>query len=135
MRFEAFERMLASGLASNDWLESQSKTLLELEKRFLHSEKRLLYGEAAITLSVLRNPAKIGWEGEKNPNHFQLFEQIYTNEFHITKEEVRELLDPTVLERMITEVRQNFQPLMSVNRVTLICKCLEYRFNELRKLL
>ena len=78
---------------------------------------------------------KIGWEGEKNPNHFQLFEQIYTNEFHITKEEVRELLDPTVLERMITEVRQNFQPLMSVNRVTLICKCLEYRFNELRKLL
>ena len=66
MRFEAFERMLASGLASNDWLESQSKTLLELEKRFLHSEKRLLYGEAAITLSVLRNPAKIGWEGEKH---------------------------------------------------------------------
>lgn len=78
---------------------------------------------------------KIGWEGEKNPNHFQLFEQIYTNEYHITKDEVRELLDPTILERMITEVRQNFQPLMSVNRVTLICKCLEYRFNELRKLL
>ena len=78
---------------------------------------------------------KIGWEGEKNPNHFQLFEQIYTNEFHITKEEVRERLVPAVLEHMITEVRQNFRPLMSVNRVTLICKCLEYRFNELRKLL
>lgn len=78
---------------------------------------------------------KIGWEGEKNPNHFQLFEQIYTNEFHITKNEVRELLAPAVLERMIMEVRQNFQPLMSVNRVTLICKCLENRFNELRKLL
>lgn len=78
---------------------------------------------------------KIGWEGEKNPNHFQLFERIYTNEFHIKKEEVRDLLPLAILERMITEVRQNFQPLMSVNRVTLICKCLEYRFNELRKLL
>lgn len=78
---------------------------------------------------------KIGWEGEKNPNHFQLFEQIYTNEFHVTKEEVAEMLDSAVLEQMISEVRQNFQPLMSVNRITLICKCLEYRFNELRKLL
>ena len=77
---------------------------------------------------------KIGWEGEKNPNHFQLFEQIYTNEFYVTKEEVRDMLNPVVLEQMISEVRQNFQSLMSVNRVTLICKCLEYRFNELRKL-
>ena len=25
---------------------------------------------------------KIGWEGEKNPNHFQLFQQIYANEFY-----------------------------------------------------
>ena len=78
---------------------------------------------------------KIGWEGEKNPNHFQLFEQIYTNEFYVTKEEVRDMLNPVVLEQMISEVRQNFQSLMSVNRVTLICKCLENRFNELRKLL
>lgn len=78
---------------------------------------------------------KIGWEGEKNPNHFQLFEQIYTNEFHISKDEVRDLLAPDVLERMIAEVKQNFRSLMSVNRVTLICKCLVYRFNELRKLL
>ena len=78
---------------------------------------------------------KIGWEGEKNPNHFQLFQQIYTNEFHITKDEVNVMLNLDVLEQMISEVRQNFQPLMSMNRITLICKCLEYRFNELRKIL
>ncbi|MDE6340667.1 MAG: HipA domain-containing protein [Muribaculaceae bacterium] len=78
---------------------------------------------------------KIGWEGKKNPNHFQLFEQIYSNEFHITKDEVKDLLTPAVLERMITEVKQNFKPFMSVNRIKLISKCLEYRFNELRKLL
>lgn len=78
---------------------------------------------------------KIGWEGEKNLNHFNLFRQIYTNEFHISKDEARRLLAPEVLERMTAEVRQGFGSLMSANRVALICECLEYRFNELRKLL
>lgn len=78
---------------------------------------------------------KIGWEGENNPNHFQLFKQIYSNEFYITKDEVKNLLMHTVLEQMNKEIRQNFQPIMSVNRITLICKCLEYRFNELKKIL
>lgn len=78
---------------------------------------------------------KIGWEGENNPNHFQLFQQIYSNEFYITKDEVKNLLMHTVLEQMNKEIRQNFQPIMSVNRITLICKCLEYRFNELKKIL
>jgi hypothetical protein len=78
---------------------------------------------------------KIGWEGENNPNHFQLFKQIYSNEFYISKDEVAEMFALEVLERMIMEVRQSFRLLMSVNRITLICKCLEYRFNELRKLL
>lgn len=78
---------------------------------------------------------KIGWEGEKNPNHFQLFKQIYENEFYTTKEEIKMMFNPSILDRMIAEVKTNFQPLMSVNRITLICKCLEYRFNELKKIL
>ncbi|MDE5611283.1 MAG: hypothetical protein K2I90_04610, partial [Odoribacter sp.] len=78
---------------------------------------------------------KIGWEGEKNPNHFQLFKRIYVNEFHITKDDVKVMLAPVVLERMLVEVRQGFLCLMGVNRVTMISKCLEYRFNELRKIL
>lgn len=77
---------------------------------------------------------KIGWEGEKNPNHFQLVQQICMNEFYVTKDEVNTMLNPVVLEQMITEIRQGFQPLMSVNRVSMICKCLVYRFNELRKI-
>lgn len=78
---------------------------------------------------------KIGWENEKNLNHFQLFEKIYTNQYYISVDEVKEFLEPLVLERMLTEVRQNFRSLMSVNRITMICKCLEYRFNELRNIL
>lgn len=78
---------------------------------------------------------KIGWEGEKNPNHFQLFRQIYKNEFYITKDEVKDLLNPLVLEQMLAEIKQYSYFLMSANRVTMIGKCLEYRFNELRKIL
>lgn len=114
----------ARGLFWN-YSESKIKDIVEVNKT----------AESHIRKYCKESRPKIGWEGKKNPNHFQLFEQIYTNEFHITKEEVRESLTLDILERMITEVRQHFQPLMSVNRVTLICKCLEYRFSELRKLL
>lgn len=114
----------ARGLFWN-YSESKMKDIVEVNKTI----------DKHIRKYCKESRPKIGWEGEKNPNHFQLFKQICMNEFHITKAEVTEMLAPTVLEQMITEVRQNFQPLISVNRVTLICKCLEYRFNELRKLL
>lgn len=78
---------------------------------------------------------KIGWEYEKSLNHFRLFEKICTNEYYISADEIKQLLDSFVLEKMLMEVRQNFHFLMSVNRITMICKCLEYRFNELRKIL
>ena len=38
-------------------------------------------------------------------------------------------------EDMIAEVKQNLGVLISPNRTTMICKCLEYRFNYLRKML
>ena len=67
---------------------------------------------------------KIGWENEKNLNHFRLFEKIYTNEYYISSDEIKQLLNSSVLEKMLMEVRQNFHSLMSVNRITMICKCL-----------
>jgi len=78
---------------------------------------------------------KIGWEGEKDPNHFQLFEKIYKNEYFISSNEIKSLLLQPVLDKMLQEIRCNFLPLMSVNRVTMISKCLEYRFNKMRSLL
>ena len=114
----------ARGLFWN-YSESKVKDIVEVNKTVVSHIRRYCKDSRP----------KIGWEGEKNPNHFQLFGQIYSHEFHVTNDEVAEMLAPDVLERMIMEVRRNFQSLMSVNRVTLICKCLEYRFNELRKIL
>jgi len=78
---------------------------------------------------------KIGWENENKLNHFRLFEKIYTNEFYISKNEIKAILTPGLLERMTKEVKQKFRSLMTINRITMICKCLEYRFNEMRKIL
>lgn len=78
---------------------------------------------------------KIGWEGEKNLNHFQLFEKIYKNEFYISRSEIKSLLLQSVLNRMLEEVDKNFNTLMSENRITMICKCLKYRFNEMTKII
>ena len=78
---------------------------------------------------------KIGWEGKNNPNHFQLVEQIFLNDYFIDKDEAKQLFSPIVLERMLFEVKQNFRHLLSRNRIILICRCLEYRFNEIIKLL
>ena len=78
---------------------------------------------------------KIGWEGEKKLNHFKLFEKIYTNEFYVSRQEIRELLASPLLGQMVAEVRHDFCTLMTKNRIMMICKCLEYRFNELRRIL
>lgn len=78
---------------------------------------------------------KIGWEKEKNLDHFELFEKIYKDEYYILKEEVKELLALSVLGAMKQEVRKNFQSLMSMNRTMMICKCLEYRFDKLQDIL
>ena len=78
---------------------------------------------------------KIGWDGEKNINHFRLFRKITENEFYISKKEINGLFTPLLLERMLNEIHVNFGELMSNNRILLVCKCIEYRFNEIIKLL
>lgn len=91
--------------------------------------------DSAIIKYCKESRPKIGWEGEKNPNHFKIFQDIYDNEFYITKDEVRSMLDNSILDRMIKEVNTNFKTLMSVNRIIMISRCLEYRFNEMKKYL
>lgn len=78
---------------------------------------------------------KLGWEGEKNINHFKLVEKIYNNQFYISKTEIKELFLPTVLERMFATIDVNFSHLFCKQRILLIKECIEYRYNEICKLL
>ena len=64
-----------------------------------------------------------------------MFEKIYNNEFYISKKEVQDLLTPNLLELMKSEVRANFDELMTPERIIMICECLDYRFNKLSLML
>lgn len=78
---------------------------------------------------------KLGWEGEKNINHFKLVEKIYNNEFYISKSEVKKLFLHSVLDKMFMTIEHNFPYLFSEQRIMMIKDCLEYRYNEINKLL
>lgn len=82
----------------------------------------------------INSKPKIGWEGIPDINHFQLFINIYKKEYYISRNEIKSLLLPEVQDRMFHEIKSNFSSLMSENRLYMIYKCLEYRFNEMRNL-
>lgn len=91
--------------------------------------------EAFIRKYSIQSKPKLGWEGEHLINHFRLLELIYTNEFYITKTEVRQLFNDQMLQQMQEFVRTHFANLYTPLRIELINSCLEYRYNEIKKLL
>lgn len=78
---------------------------------------------------------KIGWEGESNINHFKLVSHIFNNEFYISKSDIRELFNASLLEQMYSIIDNRFCVLMSPQRVEMIKLCLQYRYNQIIKLL
>lgn len=78
---------------------------------------------------------KIGWESESNINHFKLFEKIYNTEFYFSKGEIKEMLQDSVIENMMSVIDREFRSLISPNRYLLICECLNFRFEKMRNLL
>ena len=51
-RLQALEKILASGLPTDEWLAAQSEKLAEIEQQTEESEKRFLYGESVCVLNV-----------------------------------------------------------------------------------
>lgn len=74
---------------------------------------------------------KIGWEGESNINHFKLVEKIFKEEFYISKEAQIELFLQSTFAKMIDTVTNKFNRYLGNERIFLITKCLEYRYNTI----
>ena len=91
--------------------------------------------EAFIRKYCNQSKPKLGWEGEHQLNHFRLLELIYTNEFYITKQEIQELFNMQMLQKMQEFVKSHFSVFYTPLRIELINLCLEYRYNEIKKLL
>lgn len=78
---------------------------------------------------------KLGWENEKNINHFKLLQKIYENEFYLTQSEIKALFLQCNIERMFHVIDTEFANLMSADRISMIKKCLEFRYNEIREII
>lgn len=74
---------------------------------------------------------KLGWESVANLNHFDLVKEIFTNEFYITRDEMRVLFRPEMLSAMQDTVNREFSRLFSRERMMMINECLTYRYKTI----
>lgn len=78
---------------------------------------------------------KVGWEGYNGLTHFQLVKEIYSNQFYITREELKEIFDEKLLHEMIKIIKDEFALLLSVRRKAMIIDVLTYRFQMIRSII
>jgi hypothetical protein len=62
-------------------------------------------------------------------------EKIYKSEFYLSKSQQKELFLYPVLERMIFTIESRFKNHLSKERISLIKKCLEYRYNYIERIM
>ncbi len=108
------------------WNESEQKVheLLKDQNRFLKYLEKYTDNSAP----------KIGWDRQKNINHYKLVEKIYHAEFYFSKSEIRELLLQNILHKMLYTVNTLFKNYLSNERRLLITKCLELRYSNLYRI-
>jgi hypothetical protein len=77
---------------------------------------------------------KIGWDGEKEINHFQLVERLLVNN-DCTFDLAQKLFSNDNLNKAIIILNTEFKGMISDTRKSLIIRYLEYRFEAFNKLL
>ncbi|MBR5957426.1 MAG: HipA domain-containing protein [Salinivirgaceae bacterium] len=78
---------------------------------------------------------KLGWENVGDINHFRLVEEIFNNQFYITKNEVRYLFRKDMLVAMEKTISGEFGRLLSADRISMIVKCLNYRYSIIEEII
>jgi hypothetical protein len=78
---------------------------------------------------------KIGWEGVKILNHFQLVEHLCTLEITRNCETIKKMCSNILLDKVFKMMDNEFTSLISHNRMELIKITLQYRFDIIQKTL
>jgi hypothetical protein len=77
---------------------------------------------------------KIGWEGFRKLNHFDLVENISKLPNLSNDEVLRNIFENNLVENVIKMIDIEFEEILSNERRTLIKLCLHYRYDELKKM-
>lgn len=102
------------------WNESEQKIVT------LHTDKNRL--QNFLKKYTQNSMPKIGWEGQKNLNHFELLRLLPTQQ---TLNNFKEILNVNKLENCLTMIDNEFSFLFSSERRKLIKQCLKIRFQTL----
>ncbi len=79
---------------------------------------------------------KLGWENERDINHFKLIELIYVyRDDYFIDSDTFNIINPTNLDKCFNVLRDEFNGLISNKRKDVIRICLENRFKRLEKIL
>ena len=78
---------------------------------------------------------KLGWESVADLNHFSLVKEIFTNEFYITREEIRTLFRSEMILAMEETIKKEFSRLLSQERMMMIYECLNYRYKTIQEII
>ena len=109
------------------WNDSEQKI------RSVWSDKERL--DAYIRRYSNQSKPKIGWDGEKNINHFKLVEKICSEQYYISKAQQKELFSDALMNRMLYTIKKKFKNYYSVERTGVITKCLIFRFNHIKRII
>lgn len=84
---------------------------------------------------VCKSQPKIGWDNEKNLNHFELIKLLYHSELMLNKEGIRTFYNQNALQQSIQFIKsKTFKPLVIKERALLIEECLLLRFQKLNSI-
>jgi hypothetical protein len=78
---------------------------------------------------------KLGWEGEKNINHFDVVKLLLTTGFGLPAEEIRQFYQADKLTCLLRVLDTEFANLLSPERLALMKLCLQVRFNHITQLI
>lgn len=103
-------------------------------------KRRMLAGGTASVDKYLKkycegSRPKLGWDGDENLNHFKIVKHILDQEFYISKDELQSLFDVRILQDMLKMIDSEFSSLMIPQRIDLVKRCLQYRFNVIKELI
>ena len=108
------------------WNEHEDKL-----KRILQDKNRL----PQFIMSYAKNSVpKIGWEGFRKLNHFDLVENISKVPNLSNDKIIRNIFENNLVENVIKMIDFEFEEILSNDRRTLIKLCLQYRYDELQKM-
>jgi len=109
------------------WNEPEAKLLA------LHKQPGRI--DAFLSRYAKGSRPKLGWEGERNINHFDIVRLLITTEFCLPAEEIRQFYQLDKLNSILKMLDTEFVNLLSPERLDLMKRCLQVRFTLISQLI